>query len=256
MFAKDQFAAIVTILLVWGFAGALFGALFASLYLMLWLFGLAGWQILMIAAATAAVTTSAFYSAMPVALVGALAGVLASIGHLIVAGQEVDLDTILVITGVAGLAAGSFYTWIVKSGNRSLGVTLAGLGAGLLAGATLLVGLAVAGKQTSMFVLAAGVVALVGTYFQLSERWLVALTARWLPAAVSASLVAGMIAAVVGASIWILGGAAGRTLEASGGSPLGLILHDVSPGLMGGCLGGVLTGLLLELFGFHLEDHA
>ncbi|NEX21572.1 spermidine synthase, partial [Thiorhodococcus mannitoliphagus] len=206
MLTKDQFTAIVMALVVWGFAGALFGALFAGLYQVLVVLGLTGWQPLVIAAAAAAMTTSAFYSAMPVALVGAMAGVLASIGYLIATGQQVQLMAIVGIAAIVGVIAGGFHSWIAKSGSRPLAETLTGLLAGLLAGAVLALVLDVLGQRVGMFVLAAGVVALVGTFFQVSERWLVGRSLRWLPDALSAPVVAGLIAAVVAASIWILGG--------------------------------------------------
>ncbi len=255
MLTKEQFTAIVMTLFVWGFAGALFGALFAGLYQILQLLGLSGWQPLIVAAAAAAMTTSAFYSAMPVALVGAMAGVLSSIGYLIATDQEIELLMIVGIAGSAGMAAGSFYAWMVTGGSRPLAETLTGLIAGVLAGASLAFALTVIGEQVGMFVLAAGVVALVGTFFQISERWLVARSAGWLPGILSAPLVAGLIAAVVGASIWIVGGTTSAMLNASTQDAIGQVLHDVPPGLLGGLLGGALTGLLLEIFGFHLEDH-
>ncbi|MBK5966325.1 spermidine synthase [Thiocystis minor] len=254
MLTKDQFAVIVMTLFVWGFAGALFGALFAGLYQVLQVLGLIGWQPLIVAAAAAAMTTSAFYSAMPVALVGAMAGVLSSIGYLIATGQEIELFMIVGIAGTAGVVAGSFYAWMVTGGSRPLAETLTGLLAGLLAGGSLAVALAMSGEEIGMFVLAAGVVALVGTFFQISERWLLTRTAGWLPGILSAPVVAGLIAAVVGASIWIVGGTTSAMLDVSTRDAIGRVLHDIPPGLLGGLLGGALTGLLLELFGFHLED--
>ena len=254
MQSKDQFTAIVMALFVWGFAGALFGALFAGLYQILGMLGLSGWQQPVIAAAAAAMTTSAFYSAMPVALVGSMAGVLASIGYLIATGQEVDLLMIVSIAGVAGLIAGGFYSWMVAGGSRPLAETLTGLLAGLLAGGSLALLLMLTGESIGIFVLAAGVVALVGTFFQISERWLVSRSIHWLPGAISAPVVAGLIAAVVGASIWLLGGTTDAMLDARSQGAVAHVLRDVQPGLLGGMLGGALTGIVLEIFGFHLED--
>jgi len=255
MFTKDQFAAIVMTVFIWGFAGALFGALFAGLYQVLGVLGLSGWQPLIIAAAAAAMTTSAFYSAMPVALVGAMAGVLASIGYLIASGQEVELAMIVSIAGALGVIAGGFYAWIVKGGGRPLAETLTGLIAGLLAGGSLALILSFTGHRVGMFVLAAGVVALVGTFFQISERWLVTRSAGWLPGALSAPMVAGLIASVVGASIWIVGGTTAVMPDGNARGIMEAVVHDIPPGLLGGLLGGAMTGILLELFGFHIEEH-
>ena len=94
MGVKVKAAAVVLTFIVWGLAGGLFGSLFAGLHQVLVVIGLSGWQPLVVGAAAAAMTTSAFYSAMPVALVGAMAGVLASIGYLMASGHQVRLLTI------------------------------------------------------------------------------------------------------------------------------------------------------------------
>jgi hypothetical protein len=256
MITKDQFTAIVMTLLVWGLAGGFFGALFAGLHEVSRSLGLAGWQPPVLAAAAAAMITSAFYSAMPVALAGAMAGVLASIGALIVLGHELDLALLAGVAGLAGLAAGSFYAWMAEGGGRSLTQTLAGMAAGLLAGALLATLIAVTGRQAGTFVLAAGVVAVVGTLFQVSARWLGSMDAPALPLGLSAAAVAGMIAALVAASIWTLGGT--PFVGADGATPdlLGQVRREIPPGFLGGLLGGAMTGVVLELLGFHLEDHA
>ncbi|PQJ96122.1 spermidine synthase [Chromatium okenii] len=252
MFTKDQLTAVVMTLFVWGFAGALFGALFAGLYQVLQLLGFSVWQPLIIAAALAAMTTSAFYSAMPVALVGAMAGVLASISYLIVIGQDIELLAMIVAAGVFGMMAGGFYAWMVTGGSQSLAEALTGLSSGLLAGIALALLLAFTGKHISMFALAAGIVAIVGSLFQISERWLVARSMAWLPSQLSAPIVAGLVAAVVGASIGIMDGATALNTEAQ--DMIGLVLREVPNGLWGGLCGGAFAGLVLELLGFRLED--
>lgn len=256
MITKDQFAAIITTLVVWGLAGGLFGSLFAGLHQVLFSLGLAGWQPPVLAAAAAAMITSAFYSAMPVALAGAMAGVLASIGSLIALGHDLDLGVLAGIAGVAGLAAGSVYTWIAAGGARPLTQTLAGMAAGLFAGTLLAALIAVTGRQVGTFVLAAGVVAVVGTLFQVAARWLKGSDSRLVPASLSAAAVAGMIATLVAASIWTLGGS--PLLGPDGYTPdlLGQVRREIPPGFLGGLAGGGLTGLVLELLGFHLEDHS
>ena len=255
MMTKDQFTAIVMTLVVWGLAGGVFGALFAGLHEVLAVVGLAGWQRPVLAAAAAAMITSAFYSAMPIALAGAMAGVLASIGTLIVLGHDLDLSVLAAVAGVAGVASGSFYAWAAEDGGRPLSQTLAGMVAGLIAGALLTGLIAVAGRPAGTFVLAAGVVAVVGTLFQVSARWLSGRGTTSIPAGLSAAVVAGMIASLVAASIWTLGytplaGADGATPDL-----LGQVRREIPPGFLGGLMGGSLTGVILELLGFHLEDH-
>ena len=251
---KDHGVAIAMILIVWGLAGALFGALFTGLYGVCWVFGLPGWQCLMIATAIAGMTTSAFYSAMPVALVGSMAGVLASIGYLMASGLRIELPILIGLAGVAGVVAGSLYGWTVTRGSRPLAEMFNGLFAGILVGAGLVLTFALTGRQTDMLVLAAIAVASVGTLFQLSEHWLVEGTVRWLPSALSAPVVAGLIAAVVGASIWFVGGTTILMLDERSTSMFAEVASHIPDGLLGGLLGGAITGVLLELLGFHLEE--
>ncbi len=256
MLTKDRFTAIVMTLVVWGLAGGVFGALFAGLQQVLFAMGLTGWQPLVLAATAAAMTTSALYSAMPVALTGAMAGVLASIGALILLGPNVRLPEIAGIAALAGVAGGSFYAWMAESGGEPLVETLAGLGSGLIAGTTLAVVATLTSHQIGTFVLAAGVVALVGTLFQISQRWLITAGSGWLHGGLSAAVVAGLTASLVAASIWILGGTTTFTLDGTTADALGQIRHEIPEGFLGGMLGGAVTGVILELLGFHLEDHA
>jgi hypothetical protein len=247
--------AIVLILFVWGLAGGLFGSLFAGLHQVLQVVGLEGWQPLVVGAAAAAMTTSAFYSSMPVALVGAAAGILASIAYLMVMGHQVQLPIITGVAAVAGVLAGVFYAWLGKGGTRPLAQTVAGLLAGLAAGALLALGLAVADTEIDMFPLVAGVVALVGGLFQLSRGWLVSTSSSWCPQLLSAPIVAGLIAAVVGASVWIMGGTTAMALDAATKGAIDEVVNRMPAGFFGGMLGGAVTGVLLELMGMRLGEY-
>ena len=255
MITKDQFTAIVMTLFVWGLAGGLFGALFAGLHQVLLGLGLSAWQPPVVAAAVAAMTTSALYGAMPVALTGAMAGVLASIGALILFDHGLGLAQIAGAAGVAGMAGGSFHAWMTGGGGRPLTRTLSGMAGGMIAGGLLALLVALTQRELGMFVLAAGVVATVGTLFQVSERWVVHRAGEWFPASVSSAVVAGLIASMVAAGIWILGGT--PTLAADGVTHdlLGQVRREIPSGFLGGLMGGSVTGVILELLGFHLEDH-
>lgn len=255
MLSRERFTAVVTTLFVWSLAGALFGGLFIGLYQVLTVLGLSDWQPVVVGSVAAAMTTAAFYSAMPVAMVGAAAGVVASIGYLIVFGQRVELSTIAITATSAGLIAGSFYSWMVRRNARPLAETLTGLLAGLGAGVILSVVLMLYPQPVGPLVMAAGIVALVGALFQLNEHWIVQACHGWLPDGLAAPLVSALIAGVIGASIWIMGGTAAAALDMETKDAIERVLNDIPLGFLGGLLGGVVTGMVLELLGFRIEDH-
>jgi len=255
MITKDRFTAIVMTVIVWGLAGGVFGALFAGLYEVLSAMGLSGWQPLVAAAGTAGMITSALYSSMPVALTGAMAGVLASIGTLIALGQGAGLYAIAGIAALAGVAGGGFYAWMADSHGQPLVEPLVGLGSGLIAGTLVAVLVALTGHEAGTFWLAAGVVAVVGASFQVSQRWLATVGSDWVHGGLSAAVVAGLTAVLVGASIWVLAGTSALSIDGGTSDAMGQLRHEIGPGFLGGLVGSALTGLILELLGFHLEDH-
>lgn len=254
MLGNNRTVAVVVIVCVWGFAGALFGALFAGLYQVLAAVGFAEWRPLVYACVFAATTIAAFYSAMPIALVGATAGVVASIANLIASGQKVELLAVVGLAGLAGLLAGSFYDWTQKHDGRPLTEALVGLLSGLLAGGVLTVVSEASDLSNAVVLLAAGVVAIVGTCYQLSQRWVVPWLSKVVPGDLSTPLVAAFTAVVVGVSIWILEVSDVATIGFSRSNPRLPMLTTVPQGLLGGLIGGMLTGLLLEFWGFRLED--
>jgi len=247
-------AAVVLAVIVWGLAGVLFGGLFAGLHQMLALFGVAGWQLPVMAATIAAMTTATFYGSMPVALVGAMAGVLASIGYLMFDSRQIDLGSIILVAALVGFAAGAFYAWTARGDERTLAGTITGLIAGLGAGALLALSLALYERPVGMFVLAAGVVALVGTLYQLTERWIGHLCATVIPVVLGSPIVAALIASVVGASVWLMAGTTAGTLDAVTREAIEQVLVEIPAGSLGGMIGGAVTGVVLELLGFRLED--
>jgi hypothetical protein len=246
--------AIALTVLVWGLAGAVFGALFIALFQILALLGMEDWQTLITASVAAAMTTVAFYSSMQVAMVGATSGVVASIGYLILATQRIDLAGIAGIAAILGAINGLFFTWIIRRTARPLAETLTGLLAGLGAGVILSVVLTFYPGELSAFVLAAGVVALVGSLFQLNEHWIVHACSRWLPAGLAAPMVSALIAAVVAASIWMTSGTTAAAMDLATKAAIDGVINDVPNGFIGGMLGGAITGLMLELLGFHVEE--
>jgi hypothetical protein len=252
---KDRITAIVTTLLLWSLAGALFGGLFIGLHEVLGVLGFVAWQPVVLAAVAAAMTTATFYSAMPVALLGAMAGVVASIGYLIVGGPRLDLGIMIAAAAGLGLLGGAFFAWTTEAGSRPLAEALTGLLAGLGAGVILGFLLVLFEEPVGAFVMAAGIVALVGSLFQLNEHWIVRACQGWLSGAVAAPLVAALIAAVVAAAVWMVAGTAAAALDLATKGAVDQILAQVPLGFLGGMLGGAVTGVVLEMLGFRLEEH-
>ena len=255
MITKDKLTAVVMTLAVWALAGGLCGALYAGLQPVMSAFGPGPQAAPVGAAAAAAMTTAAFYSAMPIALVGTMAAVLVSIAGLIVGGPELGLAVIAGAAAVGGLAAGGFFAWMAVGSERPLARTLAGLLGGLIAGAAVVGLTAVLGGPVETLARAALVVALVGTLYEVSVRWLGRGGRPLVPQGMAAAVVAGLIAAMVAAAIWLLGGTPTLAYDGTSHDLLGQVRRELSPGLFGGILGGGLTGVVLELLGFRLEEH-
>jgi hypothetical protein len=256
MITKDRLTAVMLTFLEWGLAGGLCGGLFAGLRPVMVVFGFQPLPALLAASAVAAMATAAFYSAMPVALIGTMAGVLASIGALILAGPELGLGIITGVAALAGFAAGSFFAWMATGAERPLARTLAGLLGGLIAGVALDVLALQTGYPTETFAVAAGVVALVGTLYEVSARWLLRRGQEVVPRSLAAAIVAALIASMVAAGIWLLGGTPTVAFDGSSHDLLGQVRRELAPGFFGGLVGGVCIGLVLELLGFRLEEHA
>lgn len=250
---KPTVGDLILTLFIWALAGALFGSLFAALHDLFVALSLKPWQALVAGSTVAAVTTAAFYAAMPVALAGTMAGILSSIATLIATGHQLTLVLNAGVAGAAGLATGALYAWLIADKGTPLARTLSGFVAGLLAGGLVALASTFFGPGTSMFLLAAGVVALVGASFQLSGNKISAFCAGWFPGLLSAPIVSGLIAAVVGASVWVMGGATAMGTGPETKAAIDLVLHQVPAGFLGGMSGGAVTGIVLELLGVNLN---
>lgn len=254
-----KLARALMMLFVWGLAGGVFGAVFVAMRHMLGDLGFESWYPLLIGACAAAMATAALYSAMFVALVGAAAGVLASIAYLMLAMQmqlEVDLAMIGGIAAGAGLLGGLFFNRGAQANARAFAVTLTGFLAGAGTGLAVAIVLTLNPWSIPEMGVVAGVVALVGTLFQLNQRWLVQGCTGWPWTRLGGALVASLLAGVVGVGVWLTVGTTAGGLEwAAGSSGVALVLDEVrNVGVIGGALGGAVTGLLLELLGFGLAD--
>jgi hypothetical protein len=251
---KNKVAAVSITAIVWALAGGIFGAIFSGLHQILLALGLHGWQPLVVGGAIAAMTTSAFYGSMPVALIGAMAGMLGSIGTLMVSGQPVVLPVIAGVCALTGLVVGLFHSWVLPGNARPLGVILTGLLAGSTAGALMAWGLSLVGQPVGPFVIAAGVVALVGALFQFTRPHILRGCFTWLPEGLGTPVVAGVIAAVVGAAVGIMSGLGSSGLGQAVADEIQQLFAAMPMGFLGGMVGGAITGAILEMIGVPLED--
>jgi hypothetical protein len=251
---KSKVAAVSITTVVWALAGGFFGAIFTGLYQVLLALGLEGWQPLVFGGALAAMTTSAFYGSMPVALIGAMAGMLGSIGTLMVSGQPVGLPIIAGVCAVTGLVVGLFHSWVQPGNARPLGVVMTGLVAGGVAGALMALGLGLLGTPVGPFVIAAGIVALVGGLFELTRPHILRGCFTWLPQGLGTPVVAGVIAAVVGAAVGIMSGMGSGGLGQTVADEIQQLFSAMPTGFLGGMAGGAITGAILELVGVPVED--
>lgn len=251
-----KLARALLMLFIWGLAGGVFGAVFVGMRQVLGDLGFETWYPLLIGACAAAMTTAALYSAMFVSLVGAAAGVLASIAYLMLSQQVVDLTMIGGISAGAGLIAGLFFNRGPESNARALGVTLAGLLAGAGSGLAVSIALKLYPQPLDPLVIIAGVVAIVGTLFQLNQKWLVQGCSGWPWTRLGGPMVAAMIAGMVGIGVWLMVGSTPTGIDWGTEANVQWLFDEIRPGLIGGALGAAVTGLLLELLGFGLaEEH-
>ena len=254
MFLIKKLARALLMLFIWGLAGGVFGAVLVSMRHMLGDLGFEGWYPLLIGTCAAAMTVAALYSAMFVALVGAAAGVLASIAYLMLYSQVVDLLIISAVAAGAGLIAGLFFNRGPQANARAFGVTMTGLLAGAGAGLTIAIALQLYTQTIDPMVVVAGVVALVGTLFQLNHRWLEYGCSGWPWTRLGGPLVAAWIAGIVGIGVWLMVGSAATELNWNISGRFDYLLEQIPLGVMGGAVGGAVTGLLLELLGFGLAE--
>jgi hypothetical protein len=251
---KNKVAAVSITAVVWALAGGLFGAIFTGLYQVLLALGLEGWQPFVFGGAIAAMTTSAFYGSMPVALIGAMAGMLGSIGTLMFGQQPVALPVIAGVCALTGLVVGLFHSWVLPGTARPLGVILTGLLAGGTAGVLMAWGLDLLGAPIGPFVIAAGIVGLVGTLFQLTRPHILRGCFTWLPQGLGTPVVAALIAAVVGAAVGIMSWIGDTGPGQSVVDGIQQMFAAMPTGFLGGMVGGALTGVILELAGIPLEE--
>jgi hypothetical protein len=126
--------------------------------------------------------------------------------------------------------------------------------AGSIAGALMVWGLGLFGQPVGPFIIAAGIVALVGGLFQLTRPHILRGCFTWLPEGLGPPVVAGVIAAVVGAAVGIMSGAGASGPGQSVVDNIQSMFATMPTGFLGGMVGGAITGAILELVGVPLED--
>ncbi len=237
--------------LIWSLIGVIYALLFMALRVLMQGLEVLSWAEIP-ASALAAGASAVLYGAHELALLSTGLGIGVGLGLLILIPQ-ITLGEILVAAMLVASLAGFTFSFPRRCTRHVVGKLLAGLFVGSGAGA-LLVGVRSLGLQPDLTPL--HLMLLIGSsgllYVMTIRSWIQ--VTQWLgceslPSDPVESLVMAILATIAAGSIWvlfvpILGS------ETNGWSWASLaIYHQIPETLLGGCLGGALTGIVLELLG-------
>jgi len=241
--------------LIWGFAGALFGGLFGGLSAF-WQTGLQSpWLIVTLATVIAGTITAAFFGSMLIAFMAAMVGVLCAVGYLIALGSAGSLALLALITAGAALLAGMAMPKYETLRVRALGQAASGLAAGLVAGPATTVTIGVFDLPLQGIYTGGIAVAFVGILFIIISRIVTPACPDWLSLRFSAPVVAAVVAVTVAVGLWTVG-----TSFSAGGTDMAprevqAILEVVPMSMLGGVIGGALGGIGLEILGIAPSEY-
>ncbi len=236
--------------LVWGLIGLIYAPLFLELTAIFERFG-AGPEAY--AAALAGAAGAALYSSHELAIVGA--GIGAVVGVLLLT-SAADLlnftQSAAVAAGVAALV-GLLVSFPGQCTRRVPGKVLAGLTTGAACGALLAATLPLSPQTSSPFVMLALLVSVKGALYVTSVRWWTDRISRLRIAARPCRLIEALIlatlAGLAAGGVWLMAG----PLLGNGSGLVGAVAARIYDALLyatlGGVLGGVAAGALIEAFG-------
>lgn len=237
--------------LIWGLIGLIYAPLFVALR--------SGFQGLGLdhgafipAAAIAGAVGAAFYGARQVALAGAVVGlVVASVLFLALPGP-IPLWQV----GLAAAALGAGIGGVVRFPDRCSinlpGKALTGLVTGAACGGVLALAQALHPESFNVAGAVAFLVAVNGVLYVATVRWWVGLTSRirGQPCNLIEALVISVLAATAAGSLWAVSGPLIGIVDEPFLGLIEAMVQEIPAAILGGVIGGAMTGALLQAFGF------
>jgi hypothetical protein len=234
---------------IWGFVGGIYASLFIGFLELFQFSGFSFWS-LVLAGSLAGAVGAAFYGAMQIAIMGTLAGVIATFGYLVTYSANVQPLAVWIVASVAGLSLGAVFgamhVFLVKG---ALSKMLSGLVGGSFAGLVLWGVTLLLPEPLPVGVLVGLLVPITGyVYVAVSDR-VESLCSGRIPDPIVGGLVAGSLAGVVGTSVWAVGGSATGSVDPAFRTAIDHALSQVPVAILGGAVGGIVAGSLLEVLG-------
>lgn len=237
---------------------ALIGAIYTPLFIILegLMAPYLGHLALAAAAAGAGVIGAAYYSARQAALVASVVGVVATLFLLVAFYQQATFLHAALLCGAVGMLTGLMFKFPRRCTENVVGKSLVGGLSGLASGG-ILTAVAMLGVELSPLVVVAFLVSVNGVIYVALVRRVVGATGllprRWCP--VAEGVVIGAVAIFFGGAIW----AFASTLSGYQRPDAFLQVVESTAGIMplavaAGVASGIVTGGLLELFGFDWVD--
>lgn len=238
--------------IIWGFVGAIFGGLYIGFTGMLVPLALGG-LVVIPAAAFAGAVGAAFYGSFQVAIIGTLAGSVSGIAYQVIAADTLQIGEMALVSLLTGITAGYLYGNTHDAVSGALMKALTGLVAGTLSGG-LIWAITDLGLSLNSFMAAVLLVPVTGTFYIYGVYRLVSRMACRVPLSLVGSLVAGVLSVVVAGSIWTVHEAVLQSYQASAFGPEPVAVKQVMGAIMGGALGGLITGGLYAWTGLRWLD--
>jgi hypothetical protein len=237
--------------LVWALIGLIYAPLFTGFHVLCLGAGL-GHAAFIPAAALAAAVGAAFYGARQVALTGTVIGLAVAALVFAAAPGLVSLWEVALWAALTGVAFGVVVRFPDRCSLHIPGKALTGLLTGVACGTLLALVEPLHPANFHITGVVAFMVSVNGVLYVATVPWWVrvAVINRGQPCNLIEALVIAVLAAAAAGSLWVFAGPMIGVVHESYHAALDAMLGLIPSALAGGFLGGAVTGVLLEAFGF------